>query len=168
MLPKKPSSAQRHKVQIFWEAHKNLWKLPLFSKCTNHDEDFVKIFVLLRKSEFWNYKFHLNCLEHSISHCYTNRLILGPSLVLCSSLSTLQSFTGKYREIQGKPCNENREPAMRTGFPCNESRYFPVGIDLQGFPVSCTGFGFAVYNHCETNQPNSNMVSRIKNTILRI
>ena len=33
---------------------------------------------------------------------------------------------------------------MRTGFPCNESRYFPVGIDLQGFPVSCTGFGFAV------------------------
>ena len=33
---------------------------------------------------------------------------------------------------------------MRTGFPCNESRYFPVGIDLQGFPVSCTGFGFTV------------------------
>ena len=59
--------------------------------------------------------------------------------------TTLQSLTGKYREIQGKPCNENREPAMRTGFPCNESRYFPVGIDLQGFPVSCTGFGFAVY-----------------------
>ena len=58
--------------------------------------------------------------------------------------TTLQSLTGKYREIQGKPCNENREPAMRTGFPCNESRYFPVGIDLQGFPVSCAGFGFAV------------------------
>ena len=50
-----------------------------------------------------------------------------------------------YREVQGKPCNENREPAMRLGFPCNVSRYFPVGIDLQGFPVSCTGFGFAVY-----------------------
>ena len=33
---------------------------------------------------------------------------------------------------------------MRTGFPCNESRFFPVGIDLQGFPVSYTGFGFAV------------------------
>ena len=33
---------------------------------------------------------------------------------------------------------------MRTGFPCNESRVFPVGIDLQGFPVSYTGFGFAV------------------------
>ena len=59
-------------------------------------------------------------------------------------LRTLQSLTGKYREIQGKPCNENREPAMRTGFPCNESRFFPVGIDLQGFPVSYTGFGFAV------------------------
>ena len=33
---------------------------------------------------------------------------------------------------------------MRTGFPCNESRFFPVGIDLQGFPVSYTGFGFTV------------------------
>ena len=59
-------------------------------------------------------------------------------------LTTLQSLTGKYREIQEKPCNENREPAMRTGFPCNESRYFPVGIDLQAFAVSCTGFGCAV------------------------
>ena len=61
-------------------------------------------------------------------------------------LYALQSLTGKYREIQGKPCNENRAPAMRTGFPCNESRYFPVGIDLQGFPLSSTGFGFAVYH----------------------
>ena len=34
---------------------------------------------------------------------------------------------------------------MRTGFPCNESRFFPVGIDLQGNPVSYTGFGFAVW-----------------------
>ena len=33
---------------------------------------------------------------------------------------------------------------MRTGFPCNESRFFPVGIDLQGKAVSCTGFGFTV------------------------
>ena len=33
---------------------------------------------------------------------------------------------------------------MRTGVPCNENRVFPVGIDLQGFPVSYTGFGFAV------------------------
>ena len=60
-------------------------------------------------------------------------------------LGALQSLTGKYREIQGNPCNENREPAMRTGFPCNESRFFPVGIDLQGKAVSCTGFGFTVY-----------------------
>ena len=59
-------------------------------------------------------------------------------------VATLQSPTGKYREIQGNPCNESRDPAMRTGFPCNESRVFPVGIDLQGFPVSYTGFGFAV------------------------
>ena len=50
-------------------------------------------------------------------------------------MPTLQSLTGKYREIQGKPCNVNRDPAMRTGFPCNESRFFPVGIDLQGKAV---------------------------------
>ena len=60
------------------------------------------------------------------------------------SLHALQSLTGKYREIQGNPCIENRDPAMRTGFPCNESRYFPVGIDLQGKGVSYTGFGFTV------------------------
>ena len=46
-------------------------------------------------------------------------------------MTTLQSPTGKYREIQGKPCNNNRDPAMSTGFPCNESRDFSVGIDLQ-------------------------------------
>ena len=64
--------------------------------------------------------------------------------VLPKYLGTLQSLTGKYREIQGKPCNENRDPAMRTGFPCIESRFFSVGIDLQGKAVSCTGFGFTV------------------------
>ena len=61
-----------------------------------------------------------------------------------ADMATLQSLTGKYREIQEKPCNENMNPAMRTGFPCNENRFFPVGIDLQGFPVNYTGFGFAV------------------------
>ena len=35
---------------------------------------------------------------------------------------------------------------MRTGFPCNESRFFPLGIDLQGKAVSYTGFGFAVHD----------------------
>ena len=44
-------------------------------------------------------------------------------------VSTLQSLTGKYRGLQGNPCNENR-------VPCNESRFFPVRIDLQG--VYCT------------------------------
>jgi hypothetical protein len=48
--------------------------------------------------------------------------------------STLQSLTGKYRGLQGNPCNENRDPAMRTGVPCNENRFFPVRIDLQGVP----------------------------------
>ena len=66
------------------------------------------------------------------------------AVVTEKEIDTLQSLTGKYREIQGNPCNENRDPAMKTGVPCNKYRFFPVGIDLQGFPVSFTGFGFAV------------------------
>ena len=46
----------------------------------------------------------------------------------------LQSLTRKYRGLQGNPCNENRDPVMRTGVPCNENRFFPVRIDLQGVP----------------------------------
>jgi hypothetical protein len=34
-----------------------------------------------------------------------------------SAIGTLQSLTGKYRGLQGNLCNENRIPAMRTGFP---------------------------------------------------
>ena len=69
------------------------------------------------------------------------------------SFHALQSLTGKCRGLQGNPCNENRETAMRTGFPCNESRFFPVGIDLQGYPVSYTGFGFAVHSYFGTTAP---------------
>ena len=41
---------------------------------------------------------------------------------------------------------------MKTGVPCNEYRFFPVGIDLQGFLVSYTGFGFAV--QIKKDEPN--------------
>ena len=58
--------------------------------------------------------------------------------------SSLQFLTGKYREIQGKPCNENRVLGMRTGFPCNESRFSLWVLTFREFPVSYTGFGFAV------------------------
>ena len=51
-----------------------------------------------------------------------------------ASLSTLQTLTGKYRDLKGNPCNENRDPEMRTGVPCNVNRVFPVRIDLQGVP----------------------------------
>ena len=59
---------------------------------------------------------------------------------------TLQSLTGKYRGLQGNPCNENRDPVMITGVPCNENRFFPVKKTYRDFPVSLTGFGFAVYS----------------------
>ena len=49
-------------------------------------------------------------------------------------VSSLQSLTGKYRGLQGNPCNENRDPAMRTGVPCDENRFFPVEIGSQGVP----------------------------------
>ena len=62
--------------------------------------------------------------------------------VLKSKISTLQSLSGKYRGLQGNPCNENRDPAMRTGVPCNENRVFPVGIDLQEVPCKTLGLGF--------------------------
>ena len=55
---------------------------------------------------------------------------------------TLQSLTGKYRGLQENPCNENRDPVMRTGVPCNENRFFPVRIDLQGVP--CKPYRFWV------------------------
>ena len=52
--------------------------------------------------------------------------------------ATLQSLTGKYRGLQGNACNENRDPAMRTGVSLWE-------LTHREFPVSYTGFGFAVY-----------------------
>ena len=51
--------------------------------------------------------------------------------------SSLQSLTRKYRDLQGNPCTENRDPTMRTGVPCNENRFFPVRIDLQGLGLQC-------------------------------
>ena len=64
--------------------------------------------------------------------------------VITFVLCTLQSLTRKYRGLQGNPCNENRDPVVRTGVPCNKNKFFTVRIDLE-FPVSLTGFGFAVH-----------------------
>ena len=57
---------------------------------------------------------------------------------------TLQSRTGKYRGLQGNPCNENRIPAMRTGFPVMKTGFSLWELTYREFPVSLTGFGFAV------------------------
>ena len=57
---------------------------------------------------------------------------------------TLQSLTGKYRGLQGNSCNENRDPVMRSGVPCNENRSFPVKKTYREFPESLSGSGFAV------------------------
>ena len=49
-------------------------------------------------------------------------------------MTALQSPTGKYSGLQGNSCNENRIPAIEYRVPCNENRFFPVRIDLQGVP----------------------------------
>ena len=61
--------------------------------------------------------------------------LIGEKLVSFSSqITTLQSLKGKYRGLQGNPCNENMDPVMRTGVTSNKNRVFPVGIELQGVP----------------------------------
>ena len=72
---------------------------------------------------------------------------------------TLQSLTGKYRGLQENNCNENRDPVMRTGVPCNENRFFPVRIYYTGKTLfwPCTGpvrdcsvcYREMLKNHCE-------------------
>ena len=49
-----------------------------------------------------------------------------------------------YREVQGNPCNENREPAMRTGFPWKWKQVFPCGNWLTG--NSCKHYRVWVYS----------------------
>ena len=61
------------------------------------------------------------------------------------NINTLQSLTGKYRGLQGNPYNENRDPAMRTGFPVMKKGFSLWELTYREFPVSLTGFGFAVY-----------------------
>ena len=56
----------------------------------------------------------------------------------------LQSLTGKYRGLQGNPCDESRVPVMRTGVPCNENRFFPVRINLKG--VTCKPYRVWICN----------------------
>ena len=63
----------------------------------------------------------------------------------CAYIHALQSRTGKYRVLQGNPCNENRIPAMRTGFPVMKIGFSLWELTYREFPVSLTGFGFAVY-----------------------
>ena len=104
----------------FKNACKNCKKKPLF------------LFSSKTKAEYW-------CKARWSQPGRTKIFILsGKANATCKlflpSFGTLQSLTGKYREIQGNPCNKNRDPAMKTGVPCNEYRFFPVGIDLQGVP----------------------------------
>ena len=60
-------------------------------------------------------------------------------------ISTLQSLTGKYRGLQGNPCNEKRNLTMKADVPCNENRFSLWEVAHKKFPVSYTGVRFAVW-----------------------
>ena len=65
-----------------------------------------------------------------MSHCTQHFL-------LCKVLQGRMSGQAKSNELQYTAIpnsNENRDPVMRTGIPCNENRVLPVRIDLQGVP----------------------------------
>ena len=47
-------------------------------------------------------------------------------------------------DFKGNPCNENRDPVMRTGVSCNKKRFFPVIIDLQGLGFQCKKNNFDI------------------------
>ena len=53
---------------------------------------------------------------------------------------------------------------MRTGVPCNENRFFPVKKTYREFPVSLTGYGFAVIA-CTLNVRMANVVADHKDLI---
>ena len=58
----KTKTSSKSKVRTFWEAHKNLHNPPHASKRPNHEEDFFKFCVLLRKSELYVVSENLLCL----------------------------------------------------------------------------------------------------------
>ena len=66
---------------------------------------------------------------------------------------TLQSLTGKYRDLQGNPCNEKRDPAMSIGVPCNENRFFTVGIGSQRVPCELYRVWVCIVNYKLLNRP---------------
>ena len=68
---------------------------------------------------------------------YTNIWQVRVASQLFCFKDTLHSLTGKYRDLQGNPCNENRGFCNKTGFSLSELTY-------REFPESLTGFGFAV------------------------
>ena len=80
-----------------------------------------------------------NCVAKKERSTYLNNRLVGRLQLHCNSI-----LTGKYRELQGNPCNEKRDPTMRTGIPCNKNRFFPKGIDLQGVP--CKPYRVWVYS----------------------
>jgi hypothetical protein len=77
-----------------------------------------------------------------VKHIWVNQ-----GIGICSFITTKYTAI-LYREVQGlqrNPCNENRIPAMRTGFPVMKTGFSLGELTYREFPVSLTGFGFAVY-----------------------
>ena len=63
------------------------------------------------------------------------------------------SHTGKCKGLQVNPYNENRIPAMRTGFPVMKAGFSLWELTYREFSVSLTGFGFTVYKKSSEWKP---------------
>ena len=60
------------------------------------------------------------CYKKKKNSVFNSKRILDKIVEFSIQRCTLQSLTGKYRGLQGNPCNENR--------------FFPMGIGSQGVP----------------------------------
>ena len=110
-----------------------------FALCASSVSQHIFFPVSSPKQDPQNKVLYLHIIYHAIEKISSDRF---PGSQHCNPL---QGSTGKYREIQGNPCNENRDPAMRTGFPCNLKAGFSLWeLTYREFPVSLTGFGFTV------------------------
>ena len=145
------------------------WEYPVFS-LWNYDS-FRALFCRLNVELIWRKKnsrgwsskgyYFLSIFSrklfpcHIINTIYWSNYLVALPLHLCDlkntfrlpnfeKISSLQSRAGKYRVSQGNPCNDNRIPAMRTGFPVMKTGFSLWELTYREFPISLTWFGFAV------------------------
>ena len=121
----------RNPITFEYEFDDGAWRLIFMFASEGSFSILTKYIWYSKNFALWTFLLFTKCLWQFL-----------PEIFLVNT--TLQSLTGKYREIQGNPCNENRDPAMRTGFPVSKTGFSLWELTYREFSVSITGFGFAV------------------------